>query len=109
MVKPWFSNFIYLFRVPTDASADVGRAHAVVTSGTGGHARPPLLDAVQLQVEEEARLTGQTAVQRRACCTSYLTAAARRITTCHRFRGRQGIKIHPARMRAVGRSWTGKK
>lgn len=81
--------------VPTDASADVGRAHAVVTSGTGGQTRPPLLDPVQLQVEEEAGLTGQTAVQWRACCTSCLAHVSHWLTTCHRFRSKRGIKTYP--------------
>ncbi|MEQ2169217.1 hypothetical protein GOODEAATRI_022899, partial [Goodea atripinnis] len=75
--------------VPTDASADVGRAHAVVTSRTGGHTCPPLLDPVQLQVEEEAGFTGETAVQCRTCRTSCLTAVSHWITTCRRFR------VHP--------------
>ena len=68
--------------VPTGAGADVLGARAIVAPGTGGQTGAPLAHPVQLQVEEEARFTGQATVEGRACRTTCRARSARREATC---------------------------
>lgn len=62
--------------VPTGTGVDVWRAHAIVSPGTGGQTGAPLPHPIQLQVEEEARFTGQAAIQGRARGTTCRTKSA---------------------------------
>ncbi|KAA8583166.1 hypothetical protein FQN60_015712, partial [Etheostoma spectabile] len=63
--------------------ADVWRAPTIVTPGTGGQTGPPLPHPIQLQVEEQARDAGETAIQSRACRTTCWTESANRGATCY--------------------------
>lgn len=74
-ITPFHLSFVCSL-VPTGAGADVWRTHAIVAPGTGGQAGPPLSHPIQLQVEEEARFTGQAAIRGRACRTTCRTESA---------------------------------
>lgn len=71
----------------TVASADVWGTLSIITSGAGGEADALLPHPIDLQVEEQARFTGKTAIQGRAQGATGWTEAIHRKATC-------GLKRH---------------
>lgn len=71
----------------TVAGADVWGALSIITPGARGEADALLPHPFDLQVEEQARLTGKTAIQGRARVATRWTEFIHRKATC-------GLKRH---------------